>query len=147
MPHGFQANQQGRSCKKPLTWLSALVVSRGYNVPSGGGAGFCETVNKDLIEIIPGGQYWEEVARLSYETADSPLPWFVHPFEVPTFRVDFRGLVTAKGLLMDYLNGRLCSTHVEYKDGRLFFDAKRFVEDRGSPDAFLTLVKERLESE
>ncbi len=102
-------------------------------------------VNKDLIEIIPGWrseeEVLEEVARISYETAESPLPWFIHPFEVPTSRVDFRSLVMDNGLYMDYLNGRLCSTHIEKRGGRLIFDARRFREDRGPPEAFLNLVK------
>lgn len=42
---------------------------------------------------------------------------------------------------MDYLNGRLCSTHVVRAGRRLLFDAERFREDRGSPEAFLVLVR------
>jgi len=60
--------------------------------------------------------------------------------------VDFRSQVTDKGLQMDYLNGKLCSTHVERRGDRLFFDARRFREDRGSPELFLNLLKEKLKT-
>jgi hypothetical protein len=40
--------KQRGSCKKPLTWLFALLVSRSYNVPSGGGAAFCKTLDKGV---------------------------------------------------------------------------------------------------
>jgi len=104
-------------------------------------------INEDIIEIIPGEQppeeVLEEMARLSYETSDSPLPMFVFPFEVPASRVAFKDLVTDKGLHMDYLNGKLCSTYVDVKGDRLFFDARRFTEDRGAPEALLNLLKQR----
>lgn len=98
------------------------------------------------IEIMPGEltpeKVLEEMARLSYETASSPFPPFIQPFEVPASMVDFRSLITGKGLHMDYLNGRPCSTYMERRDERLFFYAKRFMEDRGSPEVFLNLLKE-----
>jgi len=107
-------------------------------------------LNEDTVEIVPGeltpGKVLEEMARLSYETASSPFPPFIQPFEIPESLVDFRSQVTDKGLQMDYLNGKLCSTHVERRDDQLFFDAKRFREDRGSPEAFLNLLKERLKT-
>ncbi len=104
-------------------------------------------INEDIIEIIPGErspeEVLEEMAQLSYETAESPLPRFVFPFEVPVSRVAFKDLVTDKGLHMDYLNGKLCSTYVEIEGDRLFFDARRFTEDRGAPEALLNLLKQR----
>jgi hypothetical protein len=107
-----------------------------------------ERINEDLIEIIPAEHSSEEIlvemARLSYESADSPLPFFVHPFEVPASRMIFGDLATDRGLHLDYLNGMLCSTHVEIQGDRLLFDAKRFQEDRGSPEVFLNLLKQRL---
>jgi hypothetical protein len=108
-------------------------------------------ISEDLIEIDPGGEprrkVLVEMARLSYETSDSPLPWFIHPFEVPASHMFFSDLVTDEGLRMDYLNGKLCSTHVEIRGNRLLFDAKRFRQDRGAPEAFLKLLEQRLESE
>jgi hypothetical protein len=108
-------------------------------------------VDDTTIEILPEGReagtILEAVARLSYETAESPAPFYVQPFEVPSESVDFRSQVTGDGLRLDYLNGRLCSTHVKRAGGRLLFDAERFREDRGSPEAFLVLVRERLKEE
>jgi hypothetical protein len=105
-------------------------------------------IDEDTIEIMPeelaAEKVLEEMARLSYETADSPLPTFILPVEIPAPLVDFRKLVKSGALHMDYLNGRLCSTHVERRNDRLFFDAKRFSRDRGSPELLLNLVKERL---
>lgn len=105
-------------------------------------------IDEDIIEIMPGEltpeKLLEEMARLSYEMASSPFPRFIQPFEVPAPLVDFKSLITETSLHMEYLNGRLCSTHVDWRDGRLFFDAKRFREDRGSPEIFLNLLKERL---
>lgn len=108
-------------------------------------------VNDEMIEILPGNRLPEEVlevvARLSYELAESPAPFFIQPFDVPAESVDFASLVQEGGLRMDYLNGRLCSTHVSRIEGRLYFDAARFLEDRGSPEAFLSLVRGRLEQD
>jgi len=107
-------------------------------------------VDENFYEIIPGEFPHETVlegmARLSYETAGSALPEFIQPFEVPSFLVDFRGLITKEGLQMDFLNGRLCSTHVEMRGDRLLFDAKRFKDDRGSPELFLNLLKTSLKN-
>lgn len=106
-------------------------------------------ISEEEIEIIPGDlptrKVLEEMARLSYETATSPLPQFILPFEIDASLVDFSALAVDKGLQMDYLNGRLCSTFVEIRASRLFFDAVRFREDRGPPEAFLHLLKNRLE--
>ena len=106
-------------------------------------------ISEETIEIIPGdmpaGKVLEEMARFSYETATSPLPQFILPFEIAPSLVDFSAVVTDKGLNMDYLNGKLCSTFVEWRDSRLLFDAARFKEDRGAPEAFLRLLKQRLE--
>ena len=106
-------------------------------------------ITEEEIEIIPGNlparKVLEEMARLSYETATSPLPQFILPFEIDASLVDFSAVVTDEGVRMDYLNGRLCSTFVELRDSRLFFDAARFREDRGSPEAFLCLLGKRLE--
>ena len=108
-------------------------------------------VNEDTIEILPEGREPERIlealARLSYETAESPAPFYVQPFEVPPASVDFRSQVTGEGLRLDYLNGRLLSTHVRREGDRLLFDAERFQVDRGSPEAFLALVRERLRGE
>ena len=105
-------------------------------------------IDEDTIEIMPSEltpeRVLEEKARLSYETADSPLPAFIQPFEVPAPLVDFRGPITDEDLRMDYLNGRLCSTYVETRNDLLFFNAKRFSRDRGSPYVFLNLLKEKL---
>ena len=105
-------------------------------------------VNDEIIEILPGDRLPEEileaVARLSYELAESPAPFFIQPFDVPAESVDFASMVQEGELRMDYLNGRLCSTHVSRIEGRFFFDAARFLEDRGSPEAFLVLVRTRL---
>jgi hypothetical protein len=102
-------------------------------------------VDENFYEIIPGEfsleTVLEEIARLSYETAGSALPEFIQPLEVPSFLVDFRGLITSEGLQMDFLNGRLCSTHVERRGDRLLFNAERFRDDRGSPELFLNLLK------
>ena len=87
------------------------------------------------------------MARLSYETADNPAPIFVQPFDVPPESVDFVSLVRDGELWMDYLNGRLCSTVVKRSRGGLLFDASRFESDRGSPEAFLVLVRARLEGD
>lgn len=87
----------------------------------------------------------EEIARLSYELAETIPPWFVQPFDIPAHGVDFKAFIGEQGLQMDYVNGRLCSTYVEIRGGKHLFDAKRFKEDRGSPEAFLSLVKEQLE--
>ncbi|MCF8062828.1 MAG: hypothetical protein K9M82_09950 [Deltaproteobacteria bacterium] len=107
-----------------------------------------QRVDESTIEIFPQDHatetVLEAVARLSYETAESPAPFFVQPFEVPPESVDFRSQITGDGLRMDYLNGRLCSTHVQRSGERLLFDAERFQADRGSPEAFLLLVRERL---
>ena len=104
-------------------------------------------IDEDTIEIMPGEltseKVLEEMARLSYETADSPLPAYIQPVEVPVPFVDFRGLITDEAPRMDYLNARLCSTYMETRNDRLFFDAKRFSRDRGSPDVFLNLLKEK----
>jgi hypothetical protein len=64
--------------------------------------------------------------------------------EIPASLVDFWELVTEDGLHLDYLNGNLCSTYVERKEGLLVFDTTRFEEDRGSPEVFLDLPKESL---
>jgi len=105
-------------------------------------------IDEDTIEILPGKlsleRVLEEMARLSYETASSPFPGYIQPVEIPASLVDFKELVTDDGLHMDYLNSKLCSTYVERKEGRLVFDARRFEEDRGSPEVFLDLLKERL---
>ena len=110
-----------------------------------------QRVDDATIEILPEGRgaetILEAVARLSYETAESPAPFYVQPFDVPPASVDFRSQITGDGLRMDYLNGRLCSTHVVWGGGRLLFDAERFRQDRGSPEAFLVLVRERLKEE
>ncbi|MGM0427731.1 MAG: hypothetical protein ACQEQ7_10905 [Thermodesulfobacteriota bacterium] len=107
-------------------------------------------IDEDKVEILPGElsleELLEEMARLSYETAISPFPQYIQPMEVPASLVDFRSLITDAGLHMDYLNGRLCSTHVERREDRLIFDAKRFKEDRGSPRAFLNLLREGLKA-
>jgi len=107
-------------------------------------------INESTIEILPGDLSPErllaEMARLSYETARSPLPQFIQPVEVEPSHVDFKSLVTSKGLHMDYLNGMLCSTHVERRGDRLIFDAKSFRQDRGAPTVFLNLLKQRLKS-
>ena len=107
-------------------------------------------ITDGLIEILPGGlppeRVLEEIARLSYELAATVPPGFAQPFDVPTSMVDFKDLVKEEGLRLDYLNGRLCSTYVERRGNRYFFDANRFREDRGSPDAFLNLLKERLKT-
>lgn len=107
-----------------------------------------ERIDDEFIEIFPEdtalSDLLEAVARLSYELADSPAPFFVQPFDVPPESVDFRSLVQEGELRMDYLNGRLCSTYVESRDGRCFFDAESFLQDRGSPEAFLAMVIERL---
>ena len=106
-------------------------------------------IDGDLIEIFPGKMRPEEIlegmARVSYDLATTVPPRFVQPFDIPASMVDFRELVKGGELHLDYLNGRLCSTHVEKKGNRYLFDAKRFEEDRGSPDVFLDLVKRRLE--
>jgi len=106
------------------------------------------TITKDLIEIIPGTldatEVLEMMARVSYETASTVPPWFVQPFDIPCDAVDFSALVDEKGLRIDYLNGRLCSTYVIKRGNKYLFDARRFREDRGSPEAFLTLVKNLL---
>lgn len=107
-------------------------------------------MDENFYEIMPRGlsleTLLEEMARLSYETAGSPLPDFIQPFDCPSSLVDFRSLITHEGLQMDYLNGRLCSTHVERRGDRLIFDAKRFRDDRGSPEVFLNLLKESLKT-
>lgn len=107
-------------------------------------------VDENFYEIRPGElpleKVLEEMARLSYETASSPLPAFIQPFDFPSSLVDFRSLITHEGLQMDFLNGRLCSTHVEIRGDRLMFDAKRFRDDRGSPEVFLNLLKESLKT-
>ena len=81
-------------------------------------------IDEDTVEIIPGElspqEVLAEMARLSYETASSPLPLFIQPFEITASLLDFKGLVKNKGLHVDYLNGRVCSTHVERRDDRLF---------------------------
>jgi len=106
-------------------------------------------LDDDWIEIFPGESASEEVleamARLSYETAESPAPLFVQPFDVPPESVDFASLVREGDLRMDYLNGRLCSTVVERREGRLLFNASGFQLDRGSPQAFLSLLQGRLQ--
>lgn len=105
-------------------------------------------VNDEVIEILPGNRLpevvLEAVARLSYELAESPAPFFVQPFDVPAAAVDFTSMAQEGELHIDYLNGRLCSTHVSRIGGRLYFDAALFLEDRGSPEAFLALVRARL---
>jgi hypothetical protein len=107
-------------------------------------------VGEDFIEIALGELsaevVLEEMARLSYETANSPLPNFAMPFDIPSSLVDFGSLITDDGLQMDFLNGRLCSTHVEIRGERLIFDAKRFSDDRGSPEVFLILLRENLKT-
>ncbi len=107
-------------------------------------------LDQDIIEIFLEGlsaeKVLKEIARLSYELADTIPPWFVQPFDIPAEAVNFSDLVSEKGLRIDYLNGRLCSTHVEVRNGRLLFDARRFREDRGSPEVFLTMVREILEA-
>ena len=106
-------------------------------------------ITEDLIEIIPGGldanRVLEVIARVSYETASTVPPWFVQPFDIPCDAVDFSALIDDEGLKIDYLNGRLCSTHVFRKGKRYFFDAKRFREDRGSPEIFLRFVQNQLQ--
>ncbi|MBW1918822.1 MAG: hypothetical protein JRI84_13770 [Deltaproteobacteria bacterium] len=106
-------------------------------------------INDDIVEIIPGEhspeKVLEEIARLSYELAESPAPSFIQPFDVPVQAVDFQDFIGPEGLRIDYLNGRLCSTYVERKDNRLLFDARSFRQDRGSVEAFLALLKYRLE--
>jgi len=105
-------------------------------------------LTEDIIEIIPGPiaaeRVLEEIARLSYELAETIPPWFVQPFDIPPEAVDFSALISDEGLSMDMLNGRLCSTYVFKKEGKYIFDAKRFREDRGSPEMFLRVVQERL---
>jgi hypothetical protein len=107
-------------------------------------------VEEGIIEILPCGlpvrKVLEEIARLSYETASSPLPQFILPFEIEASGINFAELVSDDGLSVDFLNGRLCSTFVEVKNSRLFFDAGRFKEDRGATEPFLQLLKERLEA-
>ena len=106
-------------------------------------------ITEDLIEIIPGDldvrRVLEMIARVSYETASTVPPWFVQPFDIPPDTVDFSTLIGDEGLKMDYLNGRLCSTYVFKKGKKYFLDAKRFREDRGSPEIFLRLVQARLQ--
>lgn len=107
-------------------------------------------LEEGIIEILPCGlparKVLEEMARLSYETALSPLPQFILPFEIESSGVNFADLVSDDGLSMHFLNGRLCSTFVESRNSRLFFDAGRFKEDRGAPEPFLIMLKERLEA-
>lgn len=106
-------------------------------------------VSNDFIEIIPGpssiDKVLEEIARVSYELASTIPPWFIQPFDIPVEAVDFSSLVQEDGLRLDYLNGRFCSTYVVKKGEKYLFDAKRFREDRGSPEMFLSLVQQRLE--
>ncbi|MBL7205851.1 MAG: hypothetical protein ISS63_16220 [Desulfobacteraceae bacterium] len=106
-------------------------------------------ITDGLIEILPGDlppeKVLEEIARLSYELAVTVPPSFAQPFDIPTSLIDFKDVISEKGLHMEYLNGRLCSTFVEKKGDRYFFDANRFKEDRRSPDAFLVLVKQQVE--
>lgn len=108
-----------------------------------------KAVSEEEIEILPEGQSIEtvlkELARLSYEMAETVPPHFVQPFEVPPSLVDFGDLATENGVHLEYLNGRRCSTHVARRGGRYFLDARAFKEDRGSPEAFLKLLKKRLE--
>lgn len=105
-------------------------------------------ISNELIEILPGSlpddKVLEEIARLSYELAETILPSFAQPFDVPSSLVDFKDFINEKGLYLDYLNGRLCSTYVERKGNRYFFDAHRFEQDRGSANVFLSIVKQRL---
>ena len=106
-------------------------------------------ISNELIEILlgslPAAKVLEEIARLSYDLAETILPSFAQPFEVSSNSVNLRDFIHAGGLHLDYLNGRLCSTYVERKGNRYFFDAHRFEKDRGSADVFLTFVKLTLE--
>ena len=105
-------------------------------------------IDQDTIEIKPGEltpeRVLKEMARVPYQTADSPLPAFIQPFEVPAPLVDFKGLITDGGLHMDYLNGKQCNTDVKRRNDQLFFNANRFSRDRGSPDVFVNLLEEKL---
>jgi hypothetical protein len=106
-------------------------------------------ISENVIEILPGQlppeTILEEMARLSYELAQTNLPSFAQPFDIPSSMIDFKDLFKEDGLRLDYLNGRLCSTFVQRKGNRYFFDSHRFEQDRGSAELFLALVKQRLE--
>lgn len=106
-----------------------------------------ETTIEIFPENVPVNHLLEQIARLSYELAETIPPWFVQPFDIPPEAINFSELVSKQGLKLEYLNGRLCSTIIEIKDGRLFFDAQTFKQDRGSPELFLTMVKEVIDHE
>lgn len=98
-----------------------------------------------LLGQVPPEKLLEEIARLSYETAVAVAPSFAQPFDVPADFIRFKDFIKEESLHLDYLNGRLCSTYVEKKGGRYFFDARSFRENRGSPEAFLALVKQQFD--
>ncbi|MBW1722597.1 MAG: hypothetical protein JRH13_15335 [Deltaproteobacteria bacterium] len=105
-------------------------------------------IDDETIEIFPGGldpeKLLQEMARISYESAEFLIPGYLHPIDVPSSLVDFSEYVSEKGLALAYLNGKRCSTFVKKRAGRLFFDARKFREERGSPELFLRMVQEEL---
>jgi hypothetical protein len=99
-----------------------------------------------IIRDISPFEFLEELAKLSYELADYSAPFFVIPFEVPAERIDFKAYISDYGIELKTLNGKLLSTTVIIENGRYLFDSQTFKMDRGSPEAFLELLKARLNS-
>lgn len=86
----------------------------------------------------------EEIARISYETAPCPLHHFVVPFEIEATLSDLSNLIKDNSLCMDYVNGRLCGTYAFVRGRKVLFDKERFLRERGSPEIFLILLRERV---
>ncbi len=108
-------------------------------------------LDEGFVEIEPQGisplRVLEQIAIISYETADCPLHHFIMPFEIDPQLSDITGFVRNGSIQMDYVNGRLCSTYAYISGKKILFDGRRFERDRGSTKAFLTLLSYRIKTE
>lgn len=112
-------------------------------------------INDYEIEIIPGitplDRVLENMARISYESAESPGSEFLELLDTKSKEIDFSSFVHLdhhKVLDMDYVNERQCKTKVrKTHDGKYVFDAESYKVNRGSPELFMNKVKSALEED
>jgi len=112
-------------------------------------------INDHEFEIIPGktpiDRVLENMARISYESAEPPGSEFLGLLDTKSKGIDFSSFVHLdhhKVLDMDYVNERQCKTKVrKTHDGKYVFDAESYKANRGSPELFMNKVKSALEED
>jgi hypothetical protein len=113
-----------------------------------------------LIEIIPEKtpvrKLLKVLAEESYKSAAPVGLGFLQPHGIPAREMIFDAFIAMTPqeaekngfdsllsvLEMDYVNGRLCKTFVVHTNGKYYFSARSYEQDRGPAEPLLDRVKE-----